>query len=195
MPAGALLTFHHATMGAGKSMHVLAAVHQMGRADLVPLLLVRGSRISGTVESRVGLTAPAVDIADDDTDVAALVSAAGHVDRVLVDEAQFLSAAQVDQLAVVADRGTPVDCFGLRTDFRGQLFPGAARLLELADDIVRTGVPVLCRCGAPAIHNARVASGAVVTDGPVVAVDDGTVTYMPLCRAHHRTRTIPQPDR
>jgi thymidine kinase len=122
------------------------------------------------------------------------------VDYLIVDEAQFLAPAQVDQLAELVDEShVDVYAFGLTTDFRTALFPGTRRLLELADDVQRIQVEVLCWCGLPGLLNARVVDGAMVREGDTVVVadtappplphgadDDGpAVRYQVLCRRHH----------
>lgn len=124
----------------------------------------------------------------------------------MVDEAQFLSPAQVDQLAELADEvEIDVYCFGIATDFRSRLFPGAARLFELADELQPVQVEVLCWCGLPGRFNARVVDGEVVREGDTVVVADTeqsvvessalagfeaentTVRYQVLCRRHFRS--------
>lgn len=103
------------------------------------------------------------------------------LDCVLVDEAQFLTPDQVDQLFAIAKlHNISVICYGLRTDFRRQLFPGSARLLELADNIEK--LPTMCRCGAQAEFNCRKVDGKFVFTGSQVAIDgEGRVTYDSLC--------------
>lgn len=102
---------------------------------------------------------------------------------VLVDEAQFLEPEQIDQLFSIAKTdGISVICYGLRTDFRTRTFPGALRLLELADNIEK--LPTMCRCGSQAEFNCRVVDGSHVFEGDQVAIDDGAVvTYESLCGA------------
>ena len=104
------------------------------------------------------------------------------VDCVFVDEAQFLNADQVWQLARVADRlGIPVMCFGLRTDFQGKLFPGSAELLAIAD--VLREIRTICTCGAKATMQVRQdMSGRVLTDGDQVSIEKSV--YLSLCRKH-----------
>jgi thymidine kinase len=114
------------------------------------------------------------------------------------DEAQFYTVDQCDQLArVVDDLGIDVYTFGLLTDFRGRLFEGTARLLELADDHRPLQVEARCWCGARATHNARVVNGAVVYEGDTIVVGDTAdsgaqplfgdlVRYELLCRQHFR---------
>ncbi|HJB11269.1 MAG TPA: thymidine kinase [Candidatus Brachybacterium merdavium] len=99
---------------------------------------------------------------------------------VLVDESQFLQPSQISQLLRVAKQdGISVICFGLRTDFRTQAFPGAARLMELADNVEK--LPTMCRCGSQAEFNCRVVDGRFVFEGEQVAIDGAHVTYESLC--------------
>jgi len=113
-----------------------------------------------------------------------------------VDEAQFLTGAQVEQLAELVDEShVDVYAFGLTTDFRAELFTGTRRLFELADDVQRIQVEVLCWCGLPGLLNARVVDGAMVREGETVVVADTVasapqkapdeVRYQVLCRRHH----------
>ena len=99
---------------------------------------------------------------------------------VLVDESQFLQPSQISQLLRVAKQdGISVICFGLRTDFRTRAFPGAARLMELADNVEK--LPTMCRCGSQAEFNCRVVDGRFVFEGEQVAIDGAHVTYESLC--------------
>jgi len=124
--------------------------------------------------------------------------AAGHrVDYLIVDEAQFFTEAQVEQMAQLADDAqVDVYAFGIATDFRGRMFPGSARLIELADEAVPLQVEVLCWCGRPGRFNARVVDGAVVREGAQVVVADTdsattqAVHYQVLCRQHHRSGNL-----
>jgi thymidine kinase len=116
-----------------------------------------------------------------------------RVDYLVVDEAGFLNPEHVDQLAELVDEyHVDVYCFGLSTDFRGLLLPGAKRLIELADEISTVQVEVLCWCGLPGRHNARVVAGQVAREGDTVLVADTRATgmqevrYQVLCRAHYR---------
>jgi thymidine kinase len=116
------------------------------------------------------------------------------VDFLICDEAQFYSAAQVEQLGrVVDDLEVDVFAFGITTDFRTRLFAGSARLLALADRVETLQVQALCWCGARATHNARTVHGVMVVEGEqvvigdvAVAADDDAVGYEVLCRRHHR---------
>ena len=116
------------------------------------------------------------------------------MDYLIVDEAQFLTGEQVEQLAELVDEShVDVYAFGLTTDFRTRLFGGTQRLLELADVVQRVQVEVLCWCGLPGLLNARVVEGALVREGETVVVADtassgaaeAPVHYQVLCRRHH----------
>jgi thymidine kinase len=106
------------------------------------------------------------------------------VNCALLDEAQFLSPTQVEQLAAIVDQlSIPVLCYGLRTDFRGELFPGSARLLALADEL--SELKTICHCGHKATMVVRVgADGAVEQEGAQVEIG-GNERYLPLCRRHY----------
>ena len=115
----------------------------------------------------------------------------------IADEAQFYSAPQIEQLARVVDElQIDVFAFGILTDFRSSLFPGSARLVELADRMNVLQVEALCWCGKRATHNARTENGVMVTEGEVIVVGDmgdrgdpgeeKQVGYEVLCRQHHR---------
>lgn len=195
--APAHLTFFHGPMDCGKSTLALQVDHNQSRQGRHGLRLTQGDRShAAQISSRVGLSRDAVEV-DDATDLRLLVRdrwAAGHrVDYVVVDEAQFLTGTQVEQLAELVDQShVDVYAFGLTTDFRAELFPGTRRLFELADSVQRIQVEVLCWCGAPGLLNARVVGGAMVREGETVVVADtapGTapdeVRYQVLCRRHH----------
>jgi thymidine kinase len=206
-PAPAHLVFFHGPMDCGKSTLALQVDHNQSRQGRHGVLLTQGDRSGAPqISSRVGLRRDAVELSAD-TDVRLLVRdrwATGHrVDYLIVDEAQFLTGAQVEQLAELVDEShVDVYAFGLTTDFRTRLFEGTARLFELADDVQRVQVEVLCWCGLPGLLNARVVGGALVRDGATVvvadtgpaepgsaagAVADGgvPVRYQVLCRRHH----------
>ncbi|MEU5697216.1 thymidine kinase [Actinosynnema sp. NPDC020468] len=194
---GGRLRYFFGPMDCGKSTLALQIDHNQARQGRAGLLLVRHDR-SGTptISSRMGLARRAQEV-HEDVDVRDLVRArwarGERVDYVIVDEAQFLSPAQVDQLAELADDARlDVYCFGLATDFRSTLFPGAARLFELADELNAIQVEVLCWCGLPGRFNARVHDGEVVRAGDTVLVADTArtadeVRYQVLCRRHYRT--------
>jgi len=206
-PAPAHLRFFHGPMDCGKSTLALQVDHNHSRQGRHGLLVTQGDRSAAPqISSRVGLSREATEI-DDGTDLRLLVrgrwAAGARVDYLIVDEAQFLTAAQVDQLAELVDEWhVDVYAFGLTTDFRTRLFPGTQRLLEVADDVQRVQVEVLCWCGLPGLLNARVVDGAMVRSGETVVVADTapaelpgtgsspTVRYQVLCRRHYVRREL-----
>lgn len=191
------LVFFTGTMDSGKSTLALQMDYNHRRRGLKGLLLTRNDRAgAGRLSSRLGLQVEAVEV-DADTDLWRLVvdhlSSGERLDYLIADEAQFYSAGQVEDLArLVDDLGLDVFAFGILTDFRTCLFPGSARLVELADDIRPLQVQALCWCGAPATHNARTVDGQMVVEGEQVVVgdvnDSAQVSYEVLCRRHHRAR-------
>jgi len=186
----AKLYFHYSTMNAGKSTVLLQAAHNYRERGMEPYLLTASfdDRAGvGRIASRIGIGQDA-DMFTAQTDMFAMLRARldqGPVACAFVDEAQFLSVDQVWQLArAVDDLNVPVMCFGLRVDFRGELFPGSATLLALADEMreVRT----ICHCGKKASMVVRKdANGHVMRDGAQVQVG-GNETYVSLCRRHWR---------
>ena len=186
----AKLYFYYASMNAGKSTNLLQAdfnYRERGMRTMLFTAAVDDRFAAGTIASRIGLSAPATRF-DTTTDIARCVTerhAAEPLACVLVDEAQFLTAAQVDQLAALADDlGVPVLAYGLRTDFQGALFPGSARLLALADALVE--IKSVCDCGRKATMNLRVdADGCAVAEGRQTEIG-GNDRYVALCRRHHR---------
>jgi thymidine kinase len=189
----AKLHFFYSTMNAGKSTLLLQADYNYRERGMRTLLLTadfddRGGE--GRIASRIGIAAPARTYGAE-TDLHAVIArrlGEGPCAAVLVDEAQWLSRAQVWQLArAVDDLGVPVMAYGLRVDFRGELFPGSAALLALADELreVRT----ICHCGRKATMVIRVGpDGAAVTEGAQVEVG-GNDRYVSLCRRHWREAT------
>jgi len=189
----AKLYFHYSTMNAGKSTLLLQAAHNYHERGMQTYLLTaqldhRAGQAQ--IASRIGIAQKADTFAAQD-DLYAKISdrvAAGPVACAFVDEAQFLSEDQVWQLSrAVDDLGVPVMCYGLRVDFRGQLFPGSAALLALADEMreVRT----ICHCGKKATMVVRKDdAGQVVTGGAQVQIG-GNETYVSLCRRHWREAT------
>jgi thymidine kinase len=198
------LTFRTGTMDAGKSTLALQTNHNHAARGRIGRLFTSHDR-SGTarVSSRLGLTAEAHEVTDDldfwRFTVDALTQGA-RIDYFICDEAQFYTAEQIDQLAKVVDElQIDVFCFGILTDFRTRLFPGSARLVELADRTEVLQVEALCWCGKRATHNARTENGVIVTEGEVIVVGDvdaedqagsvhrePEVAYEVLCRQHHR---------
>lgn len=194
MPAH--LKFFYGPMDCGKSTLALQIDHNHARQGRHGLILTRYDRSGGpVVTTRVGLAHDAIEVTDE-LDMRQLVrqrwSDGIRVDYLIVDEAGFLNPEHVDQLAELVDEyHVDVYCFGLSTDFRSQLLPGAKRLMELADEIAAIQVEVLCWCGRPGQQNARVVGDRVVREGDTVVVADtahsAEVRYQVLCRAHYRS--------
>jgi thymidine kinase len=188
----AKLYFSYSTMNAGKSTLLLQASHNYIERGMRTLLFTSALYAEdgvGLITSRLGISAEAELYAVDDDLFDRIRSHLDEakVDCVFFDEAQFLTAAQVWQLARVTDRlRIPVMCFGLRTDFQGKLFPGSSELLAIAD--VLREIRTICYCGAKATMVVRqTADGGVVTDGEQVAIEKSV--YVSLCRRHWEEET------
>lgn len=177
VPNVGTIKFSYGPMDCGKSTLALQIDHNLARQGRQGLLLVSNDRSGpGQITSRIGITREALEL-DPDTDLRGVVRRAWeqgtHVDYLIVDEAQFLSPVQVEQLGELADEATiDVYCFGIATDFRSRLFPGARRLFELADELQPVQVEVLCWCGLPGRFNARVYGDEVQRTGDTVVVAD-----------------------
>jgi thymidine kinase len=192
----ATLRFAFGTMGSGKSTMALQIHHNLASRDLCGLLLTTLDREGAQVTSRLGVAADAIEVLPG-TDLFRLALDRWPLHYLVCDEAQFYTAEQCEQLArAVDDLGVDVFAFGLITDFRGELFAGTKRLLELADERVPMQVEARCWCGARATHNARVVNGVMVMVGETVVVGDTEATpeqplfgdavrYELLCRAHY----------
>jgi thymidine kinase len=183
----AKLYFYYSTMNAGKSTALLQASHNYEERGMRTLLYTAliDSRDEGRIASRIGIQReakhfhPALDLRED----IASEHRDGALACVLVDESQFLTPAQVKQLASVVDElDVPVLCYGLRTDFRGDLFPGSAQLLGWADNLVE--LKTICHCGRKAIMVVRVkGDGTAEREGAQIEIG-GNERYVPLCRRH-----------
>jgi thymidine kinase len=187
----AKLYFYYSAMNAGKTTTLLQSAHNyrergMRVAILTPRLDDRAG--SGKVASRIGLSADAVGFEQGDDLLAwanADIAAHGRLDCLLVDEAQFLRKPQVWQLSEVVDRlRIPVLCYGLRTDFRGELFEGSQYLLAWADEI--SEIKTICHSGKKATMTVRVdADGYAAQDGPQVEIG-GNERYISVSRAEFK---------
>ncbi len=185
----AKLYFRYGTMDSAKSMNLLAVAHNY-RKQGKKVLLVKprlDTRFGATkISSRCGLEADADLMVEEDTvldprDFAGL-------DCVLVDEAQFLAPSIIEDLRrITVNPGVPVICYGLRTDFQTKLFPGAQRLMELADAMEE--VKVTCQyCAKKAICNLRFVNGQPTIDGPQVQLG-ADESYAPVCWGHYDEAT------
>ncbi|MFN3971020.1 MAG: thymidine kinase [Gemmobacter sp.] len=189
----AKLYFHYSTMNAGKSTALLQASHNYREGGMQTYLVTAqfdARAGAGRIASRIGI-GEAADTFAPGEDLFAKIAArqvAGPIACVFIDEAQFLSKPQVWQLArAVDDLSVPVMCYGLRVDFRGELFPGSAALLAWADEMreVRT----ICHCGKKATMVIRRGpDGRALSEGEQVQIG-GNETYVSLCRRHWRAAT------
>lgn len=179
--------FRYSAMNAGKSTQLLQVrhnYHERGQKTILLKPSVDDRDGPEFIKPRIGGIEAKVDaIVEPEDDVRLVVANLrfDKVDCVLVDEAQFFTKQQILQLCSIADLGTPVMCYGLRSDFRGELFPGSAALMALADDIEE--LKTICWCGRKATMNARIMNGKVVRDGPQIMIG-GNESYVTLCRKH-----------
>ncbi len=201
--AGGTVKFFYGPMDCGKSTLALQLDYnhsQQGRSGMLLTKLDRSG--PAQISSRMGISRRAVEVSDQQ-DLLELIrdtwSTGRRVDYVIVDEAQFFTPAQIEQLTMLADDAqVDVYAFGIATDFRGRLFPGSARLFELADEVSPLQVEVLCWCGRVGRFNGRVKDGQLVREGATVVVADTgigapdaeAVRYQVLCRIHHRSGLI-----
>jgi thymidine kinase len=189
----AKLYFYYSSMNAGKSTTLLQAdfnYRERGMETMLWTAALDNRFESGVITSRIGLQS-AAHIFEADTDLFEAVAkekAKRSVSCVLLDEAQFLSKEQVFDLAAIADElGIPVLCYGLRTDFQAELFPGSAALLGLADALIE--IKAVCHCGRKSTMNLRVdAEGKAVKEGAQTEVG-GNDRYDALCRKHFMEAT------
>jgi thymidine kinase len=183
----AKLHFRYAAMNAGKSTALLQVAHNYESLDKRMMLVKPAVDLKGgaRIVSRLGVEIPVDFLWADGVE---LPVEGADLDVILVDEAQFLTPHQADALLDIAVRvGVTVIAYGLRTDFRGDSFPGAARLLCIAHEIEE--IRTLCRCGSKATMNLRRVDGVPVFAGNQVAIDDGTVEYESVCaKCHARYR-------
>jgi len=190
-------------MDSGKSTLALQTNHNHAARNRVGRIFTTHDRAgTATLSSRLGLTHEAIEVAADFDFwkyVVGSLTHGGRIDYLICDEAQFYTPQQIEQLARIVDElQIDVFAFGILTDFRSQLFPGSARLVELADRMNVLQVEALCWCGKRATHNARTENGVMVTEGEVVVVGDienadeeaadSHVGYEVLCRQHHRRK-------
>ncbi len=186
----AKLYFHYSTMNAGKSTLLLQASYNYRERGMETYLITAkldNRAGEGLIGSRIGISAPA-DTFEAGEDMFAKIErrlGEGPVACVFIDEAQFLEPDQVWQLArAVDDLGVPVMAYGLRVDFQGNLFPGSATLLALADEMREART--ICHCGKKATMVVRMGpDGKALTDGAQVQIG-GNETYVSLCRRHWR---------
>ena len=185
----AKLYFKYGAMGSSKTAQALITKFNYEERGMSVWLIKPSTDTrdgAKMIRSRIGLTAEAEVIAPND-DIRARFDAIGRRNVIIADECQFLTPQQVDQLRdIVDEEDVPVLCFGLRTDFLTKMFPGSARLFELADSI--TEIKTICECGSKATVNARIGpDGRVVTEGEQVLLG-GNDTYLAMCHSCWKKR-------
>jgi thymidine kinase len=194
MRSMAELIYYCGTMDSGKSTLALQTAHNHQSRGRTGLIFTNNDRAgTGVISSRLGLSSPAIEVTplmDLHKLVVDQLSLGERIDYIICDEAQFYESEQIEQLAKIVD-GLSIDvyAFGILADFRTKLFPGSARLVELADRVNTLQVEALCWCGSRATHNARTIGGVMVVEGEQVVVGDvstgADVAYEVLCRRHH----------
>ena len=189
------LRFSFGTMGSGKSTLALQIHHNLATRELYGLLLTCLDREGQQVSSRLGVSAPAIHVSPE-LNIHEIALKQWPLHYLVCDEVQFYTVEQIDQLARIVDEmEVDVYAFGLITDFRGLLFDGTKRILEVADERVPLQVEARCWCGSRATHNARVVNDFIVYEGETVVVGDtvapgeqkmfgDVVRYELLCRRH-----------
>ncbi len=198
------LVYYCGTMDSGKSTLALQTAHNHKSRGRTGLIFTNKDRAgTGVISSRLGLQSEALEV-EVDLDIHRLVverlSMGERIDYIICDEAQFYQPIQIDQLAKIVDGlGIDVYAFGILADFRTKLFPGSARLVELADRVNTLQVEALCWCGSRATHNARTVNGVMVTEGEQVVVGDvgksDEIAYEVLCRRHHMRQVTARASR
>lgn len=191
----ASLKFYWGPMDCGKSTLALQIDHNHSRHGRRGLVLTRLDRsLMPQVTTRIGLVATAIEVEPHLNLTDLVLSQPQRIDYVICDEVCFYTVEQIEQLAdLVDENNVDVYAFGLASDFRSRLFPAAQRLIELADEVNRLQVEVLCWCGRPGQLNARIVGGDVVREGEQIVVGDtaadnlADVRYQVLCRRHYRS--------
>jgi len=188
----AKLYFFYGAMNSGKTTRILQCAYNYQERGMRAVIMKPATDTKGCdkIVSRIGAS-KTVDylIKYNENVFDLIVNEYGHLDLLLVDEAQFLTKRQVNQLMdIVVDLDIPVMCYGLRTDFKGNSFPGARRLLDIAHEL--TEIKTICECGKKAMFNVRLVDGKVVTEGESVAIDgEGEITYTVACARCFRMKT------
>ena len=180
----AKLYFKFGAMGCSKTAQALITKFNYEERNMKVLLLkpaVDNRDGANTVKSRIGLKEEAVTVKADENIYEKYLEKYSDCNVIIVDECQFLTPEQVDQLAdIVIEKDVPVLCFGLSTDFTTHLFPGSKRLFEIAQSI--SEIKSVCTCGSKATVNARIdANGRIVTEGSQVLIG-GNDSYVAMCR-------------
>lgn len=186
----AKLYFRYGAMNSGKSTHLLQTSHnyeELGKKVLI-LKSTVDTKSKDYVVSRLGASRKVDILAESDESLIDRIESyllceleKSDISCILVDEVQFMSASQIDELMEVANRGIPVICYGLRTDFLGNGFEGSTRLLQIAHSIEEQ--KTMCACGTKAVFNVRIKDGGIVTEGEKIMIDENmdSITYVSVC--------------
>ena len=188
----AKLYFFYGAMNSGKTTRILQCAYNYEEQGMKPVIMkpMIDTKGNNYIVSRIGAKRKVdflIKAKENIYDI--IVEKYTNADLIIVDEAQFLTEKQVNQLMdVVIDLDISIMCFGLRTDFMGNSFPGARRLLDIAHEL--SEVKTICECGHKAMFNVRLIDGKVQTEGDSVAIDgDGKVTYTVACARCFRLKT------
>ena len=201
----AKLYFYYGVMGSSKTAQALMCNYNYESKGLHPLLTKADYDTRDglkTIKARIGLEKACITVSDlinvfENADIggrAEFEESSGYPypDVIIIDEAQFMSPREVDFMSdLVDDLDIPVICYGLKTDFKGELFPGSERLLEIADKIIE--VKTTCWCGRKAIFNARYHGDQIIRDGEQLQLG-GDNMYVALCRKHFKEGILTNPE-
>lgn len=180
----AKLIFNYASMNSGKTMDLIRTVYNYEENGLNVIVMKSSVDTKGGefIETRAGLSRAVDYLISPSSNISDLISdCLSDISCIFIDEAQFLSEQQVVDLFIISNSyDIPVICYGLRTDFRGNLFPGSSKLLGLAEELHE--FKTLCHCGEIARYNARMVDGKYILSGDSVLIDGtSSVKYVPLC--------------
>ncbi len=188
----AKLYFFYGAMNSGKTTRIIQCAYNYEEQGMKPIIMKPKIDTKGNdkITSRIGAKRKVDYLIEKKENIYELiVEKYTNVDLLIIDEAQFLSRDQINQLMdIVVDLNIPVMCYGLRTDFLGNGFEGATRLLEIAHEL--SEIKTICECGKKAMFNVRLSNGKVVTDGDSVAIDgEDKITYTVACARCFRLKT------
>lgn len=180
----AKLYFRYGSMNSGKSTILMQVAHNYEERGMKVAVLKPGidTKAESRIQSRIGLEREVDHLIQKGENVYQLFKEQEEKpNAIIIDEAQFLEPQQVDELMqIVVNLNIPVICYGLRTDFKTQGFPGSTRLLEIAHTLEE--MKTICRCGSKAMYNMRMLNGEPIFEGEQVAIDGGDiVTYEAVC--------------
>ena len=188
----AKLYFFYGAMNSGKTTRILQCAYNYEEQGMKPIIMKPKVDTKGNeyIVSRIGAKRKVDFLIEPDENIYdIIVEKYTNADLIIVDEAQFISEKQVNQLMdAVIDLDISIMCYGLRTDFRGNSFPGARRLLDIAHEL--SEVKTICECGHKAMFNVRMVDGKVQTEGESVAIDgEGKISYTVACPRCFRLKT------